>query len=431
CRAKIWVMGAAEGSDAVVGRTAHPGAGGVVSRTGLFERLGASARVTVVSAPPGSGKSVLLRSWIGEAGLADSTGWVSVGRDDRDPQRFWLSVLGALRQTSAGSRLVRELTAAPDLDGWAVVERLLKDLAPLQDRLWLVLDDVHELGSAEAQRQLELLLMRGPPELRFVLATRHDLRLGLHRLRLEGELTEIRAAHLRFSLAEARELFAAAGVELPDAALGMLHERTEGWAAGLRLAALSLAGHPDPERFAAEFSGSERTVAEYLLAEVLERQSQEVRRLLLRTSILEQVNGELADLLTGDEGGERLLQELEEANAFVVGLDVARSWFRYHRLFADLLQLELRRTASGEIAALHHTAAQWYADHGYPMEAIRHAQVAQDWGLAVCLLGDHWPGLQLSGQAEPVHALLAGFQADARAADAELAALAAADELAR
>jgi LuxR family transcriptional regulator, maltose regulon positive regulatory protein len=401
-----------------------------VSRTGLFERLGASARVTVVSAPPGSGKSVLLRSWIGEAGLKDSTGWVSVGRDDRDPQRFWLSVLGALRQTSAGSRLVRELTAAPDLDGWAVVERLLKDLAPLQDRLWLVLDDVHELGSAEARRQLELLLMRGPPGLRFVLATRHDLRLGLHRLRLEGELTEIRAAHLRFSLAEARKLFAAAGAELPEAALGMLYERTEGWAAGLRLAALSLARHPDPERLAAEFSGSERTVAEYLLAEVLERLSEEVRRLLLRTSILEQVNGELADLLTGDEGGERVLQELEEANAFVVALDVARSRFRYHQLFADLLQLELRRTAAGEIAALHRTAAQWYAGHGYPMEAIRHAQATQDWVSAARLLADHWPGLQLDGQAATVHALLGRFPAEARTADAELAVLAAADQLA-
>jgi LuxR family maltose regulon positive regulatory protein len=402
-----------------------------VPRTGLFERLGASARVTVISAPPGSGKSVLLRSWIGEAGLMERAGWVSVGSDDRDPQRFWLSVLGALRQTSAGSRLVRELTAAPDLDGWAVMERLLKDLAPLQDRIWLVLDDLHELGSADARRQLELLLMRGPPELRFVLVTRHDLRLGLQRLRLEGELTEIRAAHLRFSLAEARELFAAAGVELPEATLGMLYERTEGWAAGLRLAALSLAGHPDSERFAAEFSGSERTVADYLLAEVLERLSEEVRRLLLRTSILDQVNGELADLLTGNEGGEAVLQELEEANAFVVALDVARSRFRYHRLFADLLQLELRRTASGEIAALHHAAAQWYAGHGYPVEAIRHAQGAQDWGLAVRLLSDHWPGLQLGGQAATVHAMLAGFPAEARAADAELAALAAADELAR
>ena len=399
-----------------------------MSRTGLFGRLGA-ARVTVVSAPPGSGKSVLLRSWIGEAGLAESAGWVSVGRDDRDPQRFWLSVLGALRRTSAGSRLVRELTAAPDLDGWAIVERLLKDLVPLQDRLWLVLDDVHELGSAEARRQLELLLMRGPPELRFVLATRHDLRLGLHRLRLEGELAEVRAADLRFGLGEARELFAAAGVELPEQALVMLHARTEGWAAGLRLAALSLAGHPDPARFAAEFSGSERTVAEYLLAEVLDRQSQEVRRLLLRTSVLERVSGPLADALTGGAGGELILQDLEAANAFVVALDAARSWFRYHRLFADLLQLQLRRTAPDQVDALHRTAARWFADHGYPVDAVRHSQAARDWAPAARLLADHWPGLQLDGQAATVHALLARFPAETRAADAELAVLAAADEL--
>src|ERR1700691_4565451 len=205
-------MGPAEGPDAAAGRVAHLGAGGVVSRPDLTRRLEASARVTVVSAPPGSGKSVLLRSWIGEAALKDSTGWVSVGPDDRDPQRFWLSVLGALRQTSAGSRLVRELTAAPDLDGWAIVERLLTALAPLDQPLWLVIDDLHELGSAEARRQLELLVLRAPAELRFVLATRHDVRLGLHRLRLEGELTEIRADDLRFSLAEARELLAAAGV---------------------------------------------------------------------------------------------------------------------------------------------------------------------------------------------------------------------------
>ena len=256
----------------------------MICRPGLFGWLDGAARVTVVSAPPGSGKTVLLRSWIGAAGLEERAAWVSAGREERDPQRFWLAVLGALRQTSAGSALVRELTAAPDLDGWAMVERLLNDLAPLEERLWLVIDDLHELGSAEARRQLELLVMRAPEELRFVLATRHDVRLGLHRLRLEGELTEIRADDLRFSPPEARELLAAAGVELTDPALALLVDRTEGWAAGLRLAALSLAGHPDPDRFAAEFSGSERTVAEYLLAEVLDRQSEDVRRLLLRTS---------------------------------------------------------------------------------------------------------------------------------------------------
>ena len=387
--------------------------------------------MTVVSAPPGSGKTLLLRSWIGAAGLADRAAWVPVGRGEHDPQRFWLSVVSALRQTARGSVLVQALTAAPDLDGWAITERLLKDLAPLDDRLWLVVDDVHELGADQALRQLELLVMRAPPELRFVLATRHDLRLGLHRLRLEGELTEIRAADLRFTAAEAQELLAAAGVELPESALGMLHERTEGWAAGLRLAALSLAGHPDPGRFAAEFSGSERTVAEYLLAEVLERQDEEVRRLLLRTSMLDRVSGELADALTGEAGGERMLQELEEANAFVVALDAARSWFRYHHLFAGLLQLELRRTAPGEVTTLHAAAAQWFAAHGYPVEAIRHAQGAQDWGLAARLLADAWPGLHLGGQAATVHALLAGFPANARAADAELAAVAAADELAQ
>jgi LuxR family transcriptional regulator, maltose regulon positive regulatory protein len=172
-------------------------------------------------------------------------------------------------------------------------------------------------------------------------------------------------------------------------------------------------------------------VAEYLLAEVLDRQPEKVRRLLLRTSLLERVNGELADLLTGDSGGERVLQDLEAAGAFVVAVDPSRSWFRYHHLFADLLQLELRRTAPGEAAALHQAAAAWFAAHGHPVEAIRHAQAARDWALAARLLADHWPGLYLDGQAATVHELLAAFPADARAADAELAALAAGDELAR
>ena len=157
--------------------------------------------------------------------------------------------MGALPLTTPGAALVGALRAAPDLDGWMIVERLLTDLAPSADRIWLVVDDAHELG-AEALRQLELLVMRASPELRFVLAARHDVRLGLHRLRLEGELAEIRAPDLRFSLAEARELFAVAGVELPEQALAVPQERTEGWAAGLRLASLSLAGHPDPGRFA-------------------------------------------------------------------------------------------------------------------------------------------------------------------------------------
>ena len=348
-----------------------------MSRCALFGRLFEAERVVQISAPAGSGKTVLMRSWIAEAGLAQHAAWVPVDSQERDPRRFWISVADALRGTAAGSALVRPLTAAPGLDGWAVVERLLKDLAPLEDRLWLVIDDAHLLDAGEVLPQLELLVLRAPQELRFVLATRHDLRLGLHRLRLEGELTEIRAADQRFSLAEARALFGATGVELPAEALARLHGRTEGWAAGLRLAALSLAGHPEPERFVAEFSGTDRTVAEYLAAEVLDRQSEEARRLLLRTSLLERVSGPLADVLTGSSGGERILQDLEQAGAFVVSLDAGRSWFRYHRLFADLLQLELRRTEPNERAALHRAAAAWLAGHGHPVEAVRQAQAAE------------------------------------------------------
>jgi LuxR family maltose regulon positive regulatory protein len=405
-------------------------AGALVSRRALFSQLTDAERVTVLSAAAGSGKTFLLRSWIAEAGLAESTAWVSVHGEDRDPQRFFLSLADALRATAAGSALVRPLTATPDLDGWAIVEGLLHDLHALRDRLWLVIDDVHELRSDRALRQLELLVMRAPAELRFVLASRRDPQLGLHRLRLDGELTEIRAADLRFTLEESRALLDAAGVRLSEEALALLHERTEGWAAGLRLAALSLAGHPDPDLFAAGFSGSERTVAEYLLAEVLGRQPKQVRRLLVRTSVLERVNGELADLLTAGSGGRRILRELEQANAFVLALDSQRSWFHYHTLFADLLQLELLDTTSqDELARLHGAAAAWFGEHGFPVEAVRHAQAARDWSLAGRLLSDHWFGLALDGQAATADDLLCGFPPDVIAADPELTTLLAAREL--
>jgi LuxR family transcriptional regulator, maltose regulon positive regulatory protein len=404
--------------------------GGVVPRRALFARLAEAERVVQVSAPAGSGKTVLLRSWVAMAGLAGHVAWVTVDREKRDARGFWIAVADALRGTAAGSALVRPLTAAPNLDGGAIVERLLTDLGPLAGRVWLVIDDVHELGP-DAQRQLELLLLRARPELRTVLATRRDVRLGLHRLRLEGELTEIRAADLRFTLAEAQALFGAAGVELSAEALARLHGRTEGWAAGLRLAALSLAGHPHRERFAAEFSGTERTVAEYLLAEVLDRQSEEVRRLLLRTSILEWVNGELASLLTGRPGGERILQDLEQAGAFVISLDGTRSRFRYHQLFAGLLRLELRRSESNEHAALRRAAAKWLAEHGYPVEAVRQAQAAEDWEMAIRLLSDHWLDVYLSGRVATLTELLAGFPGRAVAASPELTVVRVAADLVR
>ncbi|MFG3063971.1 hypothetical protein ACGFYM_36200 [Streptomyces sp. NPDC048231] len=251
---------------------------------------------------------MLLRSWLSEAGLAEHAAWVAVGRDERirnaSGLASWLRYarLQQARPWSGASLRLRTWTGGRS---WR-----LADLAPLQERTYLVIDDVHELDP-ETLQQLQLLIMRASPQLRFVLATRHDVGLGLHQLRLEGELAEICDPDLRFTPAETAELFKAAGLALPGPATAVLHERTEGWAAGLRLAALSLAGHAEVDhRLAAEFTGSERTMAEYLLAGVLDRQSEQVRELLLRTSILERVKGELANLLTGGEDGERVLQDL-------------------------------------------------------------------------------------------------------------------------
>ena len=399
----------------------------MVPRPALFERLEAAERVVLVSATAGSGKTFLVRSWIAAAGLGDRTAWVSVGRAEHDPQAFWLSVLESLRRTRAGSERVRELTAAPGLDGATIVRRLLEDLGSLDERLWLVIDDLHALQADQAFHDIELLIASAPPRLRLVLLTRRDLRLGLHRLRVEGELTEIRGEDLRFTVGESRTLLDAAGVRLSEGALDSLVATTEGWAAGLRLAALSLARDPDPERFAARFSGRERAVGEYLLAEVLERQPQDVTRLLLRTSILERVSGPLADRLLAGSGSERILWELEDTGAFVVSLDAERSWFRYHHLFADLLGLELRRTAPQELPGLHTIAAEWLAKHGDPVQAIRHAQAAENWGVAARLIADNWLHVYLAGRIGTLHELLSGFPPGIAAADAELAPLVAYD----
>jgi LuxR family maltose regulon positive regulatory protein len=404
-------------------------ASGVVARRRLFDPLAATRRVTIVSAPAGSGKTFLLRSWITDAGLDQSAAWVNFEHDEEDPKRFWLAVMGGLRGTSAGSGVFEAITPKPGLNAEAIVERLLANVMTIEAPLWLVIDDLHKLRSSEGLRQLKLLLMRSPTELRFVIATRHDLRLGLPRLRLGGEVTEIRAEDLRFSLEEASALFEAAGVPVEESTLELLHARTEGWAAGLRMAALSLATHPDQEAFAAKFSGSERSVAEYLLDEVLDQLPDELRSLLIRTSVLSRVSGELADRMIGGSGGHRMLAELEQAGAFVVALDPQRDWFRYHRLFADLLALELRRTAADELPSLHSAAAEWLAEHNYPLEAIRHAQLAEDWGLAVRLLADSWFGILLDGDWASARQLLSAFPARMVEQNAELAQIAASNEL--
>jgi LuxR family transcriptional regulator, maltose regulon positive regulatory protein len=402
-----------------------PAAPRLIDRNDLLAALdrAVAREVTLISAPAGSGKTSLLRAWADRVDRQQRIAVVQVQRDMQDAQQFWLSMFAAVRE-AAGTGGTDPPVATPAFNGRAMVDKVLSEFADESDdrrRLMLVIDDLHELKSAEALAQLTNLLTSLPAHAHVILATRRDVQLHLHQLRLAGELAEIRGADLRFSEKETRDLLQASGVALSEAGAAMLHERTEGWAAGLRLAALSLAGHPDPERFVAEFSGSSRTVADYLIAELLERQPADVQQLLLRTSVLDRVNGELADLLTGRAGSERILLELEDANGFVVSLDPERTWFRYHHLFADLLRLELRRTRPEEVPTLHRGAARWFAAHGQVVDAIRHMQAAGDWPDAARLLADHSFSLMLDGQTETAEALLRSFPQGAGAGHPDLA----------
>ena len=371
----------------------------------------AASKVTIISAPAGSGKTSLLRAWADRPGQPRRLAVVQVRRDQQDAQVFCLALLDAVRHARGAPSGAAAPAATPDFNAPAMVDRVLAELAEAGRDIMLVIEDLHELRSPETFGQLTRLLTSLPAGVHALLTTRRDLPLRLHQLRLAGELAEIRAADLRFTEHETRELLAASGIELSDAGVTLLHQRTEGWAAGLRLAALSLAGHPDPERFVADFSGTNRAVAEYLLAEMLDRQPGDVEDLLLRTCLLNQVNGELADLLTGRPGSDRILLQLEDANAFVLSLDPERTWFRYHHLFGDLLRLELRRRLPDQVPALHRRAAGWFSEHGQAIDAIRHTQAAGDWSAAARLLADHSFSLTLDGYAQTMDALTRAFPA--------------------
>jgi LuxR family transcriptional regulator, maltose regulon positive regulatory protein len=394
---------------------------GLVDRERLLSALdGALAkRLTLIAAPAGSGKTSLLRSWVVRLQNAHRVIFISA-RSEEDEQGFWLALLAALggAETSAPT---------PAFSGINAVERVLTQLDENPAPIVVIIDDAHELAHA-ALANVAKFIAEIPPHAHVVLASRRDLRLGAHQLRLSGEVAEIRAKQLEFTESEARELLARAGITLSNEALRTLQQRTEGWAAGLRLAALSLALDSDPEAFVAQFSGSNRVVADYLLAEMLERQPAHVQSLLLTTSILDRVNGELADLLAETRGSDRILLGLEDANAFVVSLDSERTWFRYHHLFRELLRLELRRTTPDLIGALNRRAAGWFADRGHPIEAVRHMQAAGDWKDAAHLLADHLFDLLMSGHDETIKTLLEGFPRSARLAHPELAVVDAALE---
>ena len=366
-------------------------------------------RVTVISAPAGSGKTSLLRAWVDRSTTPQRVAFVSVDRDQQDAHQFWSAVLGAIRRLARPTEPVTQAAEIAGLDADQLVDAVVAEAAEQVEPVVLIIDDLHELRSADALRQLEHLLATLPSTSHVVLSSRRDPPIRLHQLRLAGEIAEIRAADLRFTEGETRELLATSGISLSDAAAAALYERTEGWAAGLRLAVISLNGHPDPERFVAEFSGTDRAIGEYLIAEMLERQPSQVQSMLLRTSLVERLNGELADLLAGHAGSEQMLLELEDANAFVVSLDAERTWFRYHQLLADFLRLELRRTFADEVPGLHRRAAQWFADQGDAVEAVRHTIAAGDWPDAARLLADHLFSLTLDGQEGAIGALLRLF----------------------
>jgi LuxR family maltose regulon positive regulatory protein len=406
---------------------------GLLEREDLLEILGRAVtkRVTVVSAPPGSGKTSLLRAWAERSNSPRRVAFVSVDRDQQDAQRFWSAVLDAIRSPAPSIDPHTQQAATAALDADELVDRVLSKLAEQVEPVLLVIDDVHELRSAEALRQLEHLLAVLPSSARVVLSSRRDPPIRLHQLRLADEVAEIRAVDLRFTERETRELLAASRISLSDRGAEALYRRTEGWAAGLRLAVISLSGHADPERFVAEFSGTDRAIGEYLMAEMLERQPSEVQSMLLRTSLVDRMNGELADLLAGRAGSEQMLLELEDANAFVVSLDAQRTWFRYHQLLADFLRLELRRRFADQVPDLHRNAAQWLADHGEVVEAVEHTQAAGDWPDAARLLADHLFSLTLDGQEEAIAGLLRSFPAGLSVDHPELALAHAAVELAQ
>jgi LuxR family maltose regulon positive regulatory protein len=367
--------------------------------------------LTILCAPPGSGKTSLLHTWIERARNDRRIAFVSA-QSDGGEQAFWITLLAALQD--------KYQIPTPSLDVSLIVDRVREALNENQTPTTIVIDDAHELERDSLDR-LTLLLRGVGPHVSTIMATRRDLSVGAHRLRVAGVLGEIRANKLAFTEGETRELLSSLDISLSDTAVRTLQLRTEGWAAGLRLAALSLTAESNPEKFVAEFSGSHRVVADYLMAEMLERQPARVQQLLLATSILERVNGELADVLLDETDSDRLLLELEELNAFVVSVDRERRWFRYHNLFREMLRLELRRKSPFSITELHRRAARWFEEQRQFVDAIRHRQAAGDFELAAQLLADNLFDTLLSGREATIRSLLDAFPRSERSLDSELA----------
>jgi LuxR family maltose regulon positive regulatory protein len=356
-----------------------------VDRSRLLARLdeGRDRDLTLVCAPAGFGKTTLVAAWAATAGR--SVAWLSLDERDADPSRFVTYLLAALQSAAPGlgERWPDPVGTAPE----TVLVAVLNELSSWPDPIVLVLDDYHAADAHGVDEAVAFLLEHRPPQLHVVIATREDPDLPLARLRGRGELVELRAADLRFTAAAAAEyLNAVMDLSLSAADVATLETRTEGWIAGLQLAALSMRGQENPSAFIDAFAGDHRYIADYLVGEVLDRQPHDVRTFLLRTSVLERMSGDLCDAVTGQGGGGARLDTLDRGNFFVVPLDEHRGWYRYHHLFAEVLRAYLRDEQTDEVPVLHRQASEWYARNDAPGDAIHHALAGQDFARAAELV---------------------------------------------
>ncbi|HEX6606805.1 MAG TPA: DUF2306 domain-containing protein [Chloroflexia bacterium] len=341
-------------------------------RPRLLERLdaGLHRKLTLIAAPAGSGKTTLLTAWL--AGSQRQVAWLSLDAADGEPARFLTYLVAALRTVAApvGEDLLPALQAPQPPPSEAILTTLLNEIAAVPHRLVLVLDDYHLIDAHAIDEATTFLLEHLPPQLHLVIASREDPPLPLARLRARNQLTEVRAADLRFTPAEAAAFLQAMNLQLSADEVAALEERTEGWIAGLQLAALSLQGRRDVPASIRAFAGDHRYILDYLGEEVLAHQPAAVRRFLLHTAILERLTGALCEAVTGQEGGSARLEALERGNFFVVPLDERRQWYRYHHLFAEVLLAHLRAEQPDLLPTLHRRASAWYEQHGLAAEAI-------------------------------------------------------------
>lgn len=361
----------------------------VVHRPRLTGRLneGLDYKLTLVSAPAGFGKTTMVGEWF--ASLPRTAAWLSLDEGDNDPTRFLTYLVAALRAVAAdiGEGVLGALRSPQPPPAESVLTALLNEIAAVPDEIVLVLDDYHVVEAEAVDDALAFLLEHLPPQMHLVVATREDPQLPLARLRARGQLIELRASDLRFTSGEAAEfLRGAMGLDLSTEDIAALETRTEGWIAGLQMAALSMRGREDVAGFIRAFTGSHRFVLDYLLEEVLQRQPERIRNFLLQTSILYRLSGPLCNTLTGGKDGRGILEAVERGNLFVVPLDDERRWYRYHHLFADVIQARLTAEQPDLVTTLHQRASGWYEQNGLLSDAIRHALAAGDFGRAADLV---------------------------------------------